>query len=154
MYVILLSTLLRVWNAPSWRKMGPTVAVVVNPTRSYWGWFNDWIFPSWCLLQLSPWAFPRGRTGSASTASLKLVRLQRDHEGTLSIFLSMDNNIGTTKSHHSSNRSILYPLEKESCTGSNVSCPPFGHVQCRWKTTEAQISKNHCCQCAKWWFLL
>jgi hypothetical protein len=43
----------------------------------------------------------------------KVRMFQRDHEGTLSIFLSMENIIDCTKVHCSSYRTILDPLEKE-----------------------------------------
>jgi hypothetical protein len=56
--------------------------------------------------------------------------------------LTMENNIHCTKSHRSSNRSILYPSDKESCMGSNTSFVTFGHVQPQQKSTEAQILKK------------
>jgi hypothetical protein len=48
----------------------------------------------------------------------------------------MENSIDCTVSNHSSNRSILYPLEKNSCMGSDMPSVPFGHAPCRRKTTE------------------
>ena len=133
-----------VFNCILWRKKGPTVAVIANPTGPYWGWFNDGIFRSYPLLQLSSCRLPRGWTGRASMTPLQLVHFVQDLGMRWWSLGTMDNRIDCTISSHSSNRSILYPSE-------NV---PFGHVQWRQKSTELQIFKIHCCQCAKWWFLL
>jgi hypothetical protein len=66
--------LVRVFNWVSVWKKSNSVGTVASPTRPYRGCFNDRIFRSYPLLQHSSCVLPRGFTGRASTASLKLVR--------------------------------------------------------------------------------
>jgi hypothetical protein len=144
---------LRVCNRVPLRKKDPTVTVIANPTGPYWECFTDRIFASCCLLQHPVFAFHvEGVEGCRwhhwSWYILdKISGCSDDPWGPL---------IKTyiAPFHCSSYRTILCPSEKESCMGSNMSSAPFGHVQCRQKSTEAQIFKNHWCQCAKRWFLL
>jgi hypothetical protein len=139
----------RVFNCVPCREKCPTVAVTANPTRPYWVSFNDWMFPSCCLLQhlslLSTW-----KDKSMRSTPLKLVHFAQDLGMQWWPLGTMENNIDCTKSHRSSNRSILYTWKKESGLGSDVSSAIVGLVQCQQKMTEAQIFKNLCRQCTKW----
>jgi hypothetical protein len=95
-------------------------------------------------------------------ASLKLLRFGHYLEGTLSIFLSMENNRHCTISHHSSYMTILYPLEKESCMGSNVSLVPLLVMysgdekgrRCKYSKITAGSAQNNDFYCKKWSFAL
>ena len=132
-----------------------TLSVLLQAlTVAYWGCFNDRICPSYPLLQHSSCALSRGWAGRASTTPLKLVPFGHYHGMRWQALWTMDHNIHCTVLLSISYRSILYPSEKESCMGSNSSSAFFDHVQWRWKSTELQILEIHCCQCAKWWFLL
>jgi hypothetical protein len=87
--------------------------------------------------------FPRGRSRRASTTPLKLVRFGQDLRMPWLVLGTMENIIGPAELHCRRHRSILYPLYKESCMGSDASGPPLVDVLCWWKRTEAQIFKNH-----------